>query len=456
MGKRLIAVLALALVFGLTFSAAYAEVQNVKISGDIITSVVARNHFNLDNNAPGDKSVLKQNFLMSQIRVRIDADLTDNVMATVRLINERVWNGQNDANTSSSSNNTNIDLDLAYVALKEFLYSPLTLTVGRQEIKFGNGLIIGNAKAIGTSSSIPTDLTERKAFDAIRATLNYDPLIVDLVYAQVKQTNTTDRNTVSLTGINATYAINKKVDVSAYYWLKKNDDHTTSTMNSTTSRPDELSTIGGLISAAPIEDLSTSLEAAYQFGRNTATNNQKKHNAWAVQAMADYTFSKVKTTPKIGASYTYLSGSKSNNDNSSDKKNDGWDAMFYDQKLNNIVYTILPFSNMNAYNLRASCKPVEDVTVSAVYGYYTVAQKSTGEFSIPGTYNNGTNYYGTDGKSTYTGKAYLGSALDGTITYDYTEDVQFGLTGGYFLPGNALTSDAANATQLIGSMKVTF
>jgi len=441
MGKRLIIVLALALVAGLVFSPVYAEVQNVKVSGDIIASGVARSHFNLVNTNPGDKSVLKQNFLMSQVRVRVDADLTDNVMATVRLINERIWNGQND---TSSGGNSNIDLDLAYVTLKEFLYSPLSLTIGRQEINFGNGFIIGNAKVPGTSTSIPTDLSERKAFDAIRATLDYDPLVVDLVYAQVKQSNSVDRNTVSLAGINASYALNKKVNVSAYYWLKKNNNNTTA------DRPDKLSTIGALISTTPVENLVASLEAAYQFGRNAETSNQKKHDAWALQAMADYTFASVKMTPKIGASYTYLSGNTTGG-----TRNAGWDPMFYDQKLNNIVYTLLPFSNMNALNLKGSCKPVEDLTVSVVYGYYNVAQKNSASFTVPNTYDGGSTYYGS-GTGTYTGKTHLGDALDGTITYDYTEDVQLGLTGGYFLPGDALTSDSANATQIIGSMKVTF
>ncbi|MCG2714658.1 MAG: alginate export family protein [Candidatus Omnitrophica bacterium] len=446
MGKRLILVLALALLVGLTFSAAYAEVQNVKVSGDFIVSGVARNHFNLENNTAGDKSVLKQTFLMSQIRVRIDADLTDNVQATVRLINERIWNGQNDhgvAGHADDNDNTSIDLDLAYVTLKEFLYSPLTLTVGRQEIKFGNGLVIGNAKVIGTSSSIPTDLTERKAFDAIRATLDYDPLVVDLVYAQVKQTNSVDRNTVSLTGINATYAINKKTDVSAYYWLKRNNN-----TGIATSRTDQLSTIGALVSTNPIENLTASFEAAYQFGKNTETLGQKKHNALALQAMVDYTFAKVKMAPKIGASYTYLSGTKTG-----ETRNSGWDSMFYDQKLNNIVYALLPFSNMNAFNLKGSMKPVEDVTVALVYGYYNAAQRDGVGYAFASTYDRGTNY---NINGNYTGKAHLGQALDATVTYDYTEDVQFGLTGGYFLPGNGITVDSANAQQLIGSMKVIF
>lgn len=444
MGKRLIAVLALALIVGLSFGAAYAEVQNVKVSGDILASGVGRSHFNLINSNAGDKSVLKQNFLMSQVRLRVDADLTDNVIATVRLINERIWNGQNDTG-AASTNNGNIDLDLAYATLKEFLYSPLTLTVGRQEIKFGNGLVIGNAKVIGSSSSIPTDLTERKAFDAIRATLDYDPLVADLVYAQVKQSNSVDKNTISLTGINATYALNKKTDVSAYYWLKRNNNNAVTLA----TRADQLSTIGALISSSPIENLTASLEAAYQFGRNSESANQKKHDAWALQAMADYTFAKCKMIPKIGASYTYLTGGLTG----SSTKNAGWDPMFYDQKLNNIVYAILPFSNMNAFNLRGSMKPVDDVTVSLVYGYYDVAQKNSAAFTAPFTRDNGSALLAD---TSYTGKKHLGSALDGTITYDYTEDVQFGLTGGYFLPGDALTSDTANATQLIGSMKVVF
>jgi len=75
--------LALAFLVGMTFSA-YAEVQNVKVSGDIIATGVARNHFNLTNGSAGDKNNIKQSFMMSQVRVRIDADLTDNVAATVR------------------------------------------------------------------------------------------------------------------------------------------------------------------------------------------------------------------------------------------------------------------------------------------------------------------------------------------------------------------------------------
>ena len=46
MHKRLILILALAFVVGVTM-AAYAEVQNVKVSGDLTVKGVARNNFDL-------------------------------------------------------------------------------------------------------------------------------------------------------------------------------------------------------------------------------------------------------------------------------------------------------------------------------------------------------------------------------------------------------------------------
>jgi len=451
MGKRLILVLALALIVGLTFSAAYAEVQNVKVSGDIIASGVARSHFNLTSNG-ADKSILRQNFLMSQIRLRVDADLTDNVAATVRLINERVWNGQND---TISGGTGNIDLDLAYVTLKEFLYSPLNLTIGRQEIRFGNGLIIGRAQIPTGVVNIPTDLTERKAFDAIRATLNYDPLVIDLMFAKINTQDTTRNNDTDLMGINATYALNKKTNVSAYYFLKSDNNNGTSNSK---GKADKVNTIGMLVSSTPIENLALSLEGAYQFGKNDGSTDTSiiynDRSAYALQAMVDYTFAKVKMTPVIGASYTYLSGNKS----ATASSQKSWDAMYYDQKLGNIAYALLGFTDLSVFNLRASCKPVEDVSLSLVYGYYDFAKVKDGAWTYGSShfYDGSTQYYTAASTPLRSGKSHIGDELDATITYDYTEDVQFGLTGGLFLPGKVWDIEKQNATQLIGSMKVTF
>jgi len=440
MGKRLVAVLALALLVGATFSTAYAEVQNVKVSGDINIIGVARDNFNLGSNYDGDNAKEKNRLFGTQTRVRVDADLTDNVAATVRLINERSWN-------TEDNSNTDIDLDLAYVTLKEFLYSPLTLTLGRQEIRFGNQLIIGNSNNyIGTGTGnvlngFPADLSVRNSFDAMRATLNYDPLVIDLVYSKLKNSNTNTSDDADLFGINASYDVTKDLNVQAYIWDKR-DKSSDVVAN---SKKDNVYTLGGLATFRGIEDLVLSLEGAWQFGFNRdytddsdGSVSSDKRRAFALQGLADYTFSKVKFTPSIGLGYTYLSGPR-------DGKYAGWDPMYYNEVLSNIAYAILPFSNMQAINLRASMKPTDDVTLAASFTNYRRAQSSNTLYSP---------YSGTTVNTT--GKKDLGNEVDLTATYDYTEDVQLGLTWGYFVRGKAFASDRGNASQLVGSMKVTF
>ncbi|MCX5706702.1 MAG: alginate export family protein [Candidatus Omnitrophica bacterium] len=453
MSKRLIVILALAFVVGLT-CAAYAEVQNVKVSGDMIMTGFARNTFDLKNGGAGDKRNDNESNIISQIRLRVDADLTDNVSTTVRLINERSW-GKED-NDSDAQGKTNIDLDLAYVTLKEFLYSPLTVTVGRQDMRFGNGLIIGNARNYDTKvlGGVPSDLTERKAFDAVRATLNYDPLIIDLVAAKIVKHDPLRKEDTQLLGVNASYAVSKKINVEGYFFSKRNSDKTNTYSN---VKSDEVYTLGGLVSVDPLDGLKTSLEAAYQFGTyNGVTYNSDgtysktgediARSAYAIQAKADYAIPKFKKySPSVGFMYTLLSGSKSH------KLAHIWDSMYYDQALNNIAYAIIPFNNLQVINLIGKVKPMQDVTLIGNLGFYGRSTNDSATMTAPNVDSSNSSY----GSYTMTQKNYLGTELDLTATYDYTEDVQFGLTAGLFAPGKAFI-DNHDATQLIGSMKVVF
>ena len=132
----------------------------------------------------------KQNVFITQTRLRVDADLSDNVSTTVGLINERAWNAE--GNDSSNGGNsptgydTNVQLYLASVTMRELLYSPLTVQVGRQVFSYGNGLIMGdggvNNLATGNLQFIAQDLTERTAYDGVKAVLDYKPLTIDMFY----------------------------------------------------------------------------------------------------------------------------------------------------------------------------------------------------------------------------------------------------------------------------------
>ncbi|MGE5309380.1 MAG: hypothetical protein ACM3OC_09870, partial [Deltaproteobacteria bacterium] len=86
MSKRLFvfALIALTVCF---VSTAYAEVQNVKVGGDLTIAGVVRNDV---NQAKGNNKT-DVSGVASIARVKVDANLTDNVDVTFRLLNERAW-----------------------------------------------------------------------------------------------------------------------------------------------------------------------------------------------------------------------------------------------------------------------------------------------------------------------------------------------------------------------------
>ena len=95
--KRLLLVGLLAFAVALT-GTAYAEVQNIKVSGDLDMKAISHHNYDLklkQKNESGHVGVGpitnddNSNFLLSTLHVNVDADLTDNVSTSVRLLNQR-------------------------------------------------------------------------------------------------------------------------------------------------------------------------------------------------------------------------------------------------------------------------------------------------------------------------------------------------------------------------------
>jgi hypothetical protein len=472
MSKRLILVLAVLLGIGLC-GTTYAAVQNVKVSGDITLTGAVRNHLSLEDWETCSTPDFEDNTsaMLSQVRVRVDADLTDNVSTTVRLLNERTWGDEADySNNTSRINNSDVSVDLAYVTLKEFLYSPLTLTLGRQELRFGNGLIIGDPDTNGiadghgtTTRYLPNsldDLSKRKAFDAIRATLDYNPLVVDLVYAKIDEQQVDIDNDVNFYGVNAAYAVNKDLNTEGYYFQRTREPGYLSVATAT-DEPENTRVVGARGVYTGIENMLLGLEGAYQFGNHVSrvatypddiaarAGQSSKVNAYAIQSIMQYAFPKVKYEPVARFAYTYLSGEKYLNQGDNYR---GWNPMFEDQAGGTLYNKILGFSNAQLFNLCGIVKPMEDVTAKLDYTYLRLNQPYTAVATgviLSGVASDPA-YKMTNAKS-------LGHEIDLLLTYDYTEDVQFALNTGAFIPGEAFTHDNDNtATQVIGSMKVTF
>jgi len=215
MGKTLVLICVMAIAVALTIPA-YAEVQNIKVSGDMALRSIIRDDYDLDENNTDVDGDNAETFFMQSVGLNVDADLTDNVEASVRLVNQRDWD-----NNSSGANDFDVDLDLAYVTLKEMLYEPLTLKVGRQDLWFGRGFIIGANVQDFNGAIGANEYTETTAFDAIRATLDYAPWTVDLVYSKIDENNTPRADDVNLYGVNAGYVFDTmNGEAEAYYFAR--------------------------------------------------------------------------------------------------------------------------------------------------------------------------------------------------------------------------------------------
>jgi len=481
-------------------SPAFAAIQNVKVSGDITTSWVYQNSLNLGTTdtteglAPyatsgtgvvGDKH---QNVFVTQTRLRVDADLSDNVSTEVGLINERAWNAEYSPAGSSSTTvanlDTNVQLYLATLTLREFLYSPLTLTIGRQAFNFGNGLILGNGGPSniggGNLLYIDQDLTERTAYDGVTATLDYKPLTISMIYFKNQQnvlngTPNADQSSSDVLGYNANYQLSDPWStVVEQYVFARMDGHNNGAAfdapsnigTTSTDKPDTMYVPGLRASTNPTKSLNLQGEVAWELGNHpvvgTTSVQQSEHrDAMAAQALASYTLPVLeKYKPSVNASYTYVSGDKNATQDyagdhvSSAKTFSAWDEFNSIQGAGTIYRSIFPMSNEHIVSVGASANPLEDVTAAVTWsGLWAATSFSSSENALTLYQPNGTTITpATNGRGTWEG-----NETDVNLTYNYTEDVTFGLSLGWFVPGDVFTANNHDtASQAIANVAVTF
>ena len=496
--------LCLVALIGFVALPAFAAVQNVKISGDINVSGVARSNLDLDKSSSVANTVGlnsnqdSQSDFLSITRVKVDADLTDNVSTSVRLLSERNWNGDSTLGTTANRNigltvagtsgdENDIDLDLASITLREFLTPAMTLTAGRQELRFGNGWIVGdpdtNGLALG-SELAEGDLSSRKAFDAIRARLDYNPLVLDIIYAKIAENVSTLNDDTTLGGINAGYELSANTNLEGFFFSKVRgvtgtngatsvDGGVITNFDTAKQSADVVNTIGGRVVNKSVKNLTIDAQAGYQFGTYnpkldpnarfiSATDKAETsaRSAWGTEVAATYDLKDVsmvsKYEPTLTGVYVYLSGES--RDKVGNKTYKGWDGMFEDQTFGHLINAVMGFSNVHLAGLSLKAKPATDLTAKLDYisGWFAKRYPEGRAAVLSGV--SGARQF-TMGKTPH-----FGQEIDLTLNYDYTEDVQMSLLGGVLLPTKAINARSAAdpfrqraiATEVIGSMKVTF
>jgi len=405
---------------------ANAKVQNVKVSGDITTFGFYRDDYDFKSNS--SSSGTDGAWYSTITRLQVKSDLTDKVGTLILLSNERDWNQE-------SNSSTDIDIDLAYVTLKEMFYSPLTLTIGKQELVFGNAMVVG---ASGTNYTALTadDYSARAAFDAIRLTFDYTPWAIDILTAKIRDD---DVDSIvaneDLYGINAFYGFNKfNTSTEGYVFVK----------NSNTQDEQKIYTIGTRAVINPIKNLSLTGELAFQTGDYSATRNQE---AWALDLGSEYTWANSVYIPSFRLIYNYRSGEETGGLGDYE----AWDPMYEDQ-VKGRIYDFLfaganggDSSNVHIINVGGSIQPVDSITLNFDYYHYILDEK----FSA-GSHPANSNY-------TVVVDDDAGDEIDFLVEYAYTEDVTFGLEANWFFPGDAFADvNDDSATQIVGSVSVAF
>ena len=465
---------------------AFASVQNVKVSGSVNSSWIVRDQFDL-----GDRTIAEnyyQNFLITQAILRVDANLTDKVDATVSLINERAWGDEgNDIDSTGTSTDTSegandVDIHLAFVKIREMLYSPLTVYIGRQVFAYGNSFVIdatgtNNSTSAGGLDGVAEDMTMRSALDAVRMVFDYNPLTIDVVAAKIDQGNLGGTglhdDDIDLFGANANYKLGDKWDttVEGYFWAKI-DQSTKGGSPGFGLKPDTVYMPGAHVSTNPVKGLNLQAEGAIQRGNKAITASNPDNvirEAIGGQVVANYMLPFEKTakwSPVVTGVYTYVSGDSNpneNGNNAGDQHYTAWDPMLENQGGGNIYNTLFDLSNAHIALLKAQVKPMEDVTTSVEFTRMWLDKEIAGAGqSFVGNCSGSSCFVlkQPDGSTTnprVTTNKHIGDEVGLAAVYQYTEDVSFGAKANYFMPGRMFHKDNSNnASQYIVNANVNF
>jgi hypothetical protein len=476
---------------------AFAETQTVKVSGALDAYWFYRNNLDLrDGNDAGaipegstvpsspvtTASGINQsdgdNYFMSIAQVEVAADLTDNVSVVIRLLNQRDWNAdafrdsqQDQGGTASVSRGSENDedefdvvVDLAYVQMKEIFYAPLTLTIGRQDLWFGRGFVLGANYQDHNNSIQADEFTGTLAFDAARATLDFNPWTLDFVFANVDENRHDPEDDRHFWWVNVNYQFAEYNAEAETYFMADVDKATLAsaatgaagTVDAPRTSADNLTyTIGARGQFDPIPQITLGGEAAWQFGDyfSTATAIERDRDAFAAELFGEYRFDN-QWKPLIGLQYVFFSGDGGTNTTSD---YEAWTTLYRYRTFGAIrdwqevnYETALAVDqqagqNQQHFAVYSSIMPLEDMKIDGkFYWFWTDEDIISGATTLNDE---------------------IGYELDLNVAYDYTEDVTFGVGLAWFWPGDLFDNQIgggtagdtdATAFQTVSSVKVAF
>ncbi len=287
---------------------AFAELQNVIVGGQVR---VRGNWYTVDDH--GMYGLNDEKFVEQRTKLNVRADFTDQVSAFIEMDSYDWWGEgfrSNYLTGVDSRGAANIDLYQGYIEAKEMFGLPVQLRVGRQELVFGSGWLVG----ANESGPYFTGLS----FDAVRATYTGSSFSVDAFASKlVERSPIEEDGDVDFYGIYASCTAVENMVFDAYWLYVRDAAYTQS----------DLQTVG-LRAAGKLNAFHYEAEVDYQYGdSDRGPYDDENYDNWACNVTAGYFFDAPwKPHPFIG--FTYLQGD-----------NDGYsfNRLFSDNRLGKTI-----------------------------------------------------------------------------------------------------------------------
>ena len=346
------------------------------------------------------------NRVEEKINLDIDADMTDNVSVHIGLEQVGAWGAMLGAAVGPTIDGQTAALavDEAYIVVKELIIEQLTVKAGVQMVEYslrndGNAMFL-SAPEMG----------------AWKATLNYDPLYVDLTIATVMESrNTMGVMDTALYALGVEYYLENKGKIQVIIFSVTNEDADISLVEYSAG-----------VTYMVMEDLEIFVQIGGQGGEWGDGNDT---GCMAYNLGAEYTFSKVNRKPYVGLSYQYFGGDDTDSDWINLGDVDETVVLEADRGLrdhNNGYRAKILTDNYSVIRLVGGCVVDEKTTVDAGLGIFSMVDDGSAAGLVAG------------------GDTDIGMEIDVKVSHKLTDDLTVGVGLGYVASGDAIENTGDN------------
>ena len=356
------------------------DAQVVTIGGEV------RERYEFRDQADFNASVNDTlSFIGSRIRLHLNYEVTPDIAAFIQFQDARLFGSE----ATTFSNDNNVDLHQGYLMVKNL--GALNLTIGRQELMFGDSRLVGN---FGWSNT-------GRSFDGLRVTYLAVPVRVDLWGTTVKQYGTTianpnpsftpatsNRDAQQFYGLYGSLktALATVEPYVLYFWDTGNA--TPSVIKAPLTTGQRRTTVGlRLDGKAANESIDFTGEGAYQVGSmdarpligTTPASPESDISAYAIAVKAGYT-APVGIKPRIGIEYDRASGDEDRNDDTLQT----FENLFPTNHIHYGYIDYVGWRNMQDLRLSVSVKPTATSGVSLDYHRFSLVEKDDNWYAASG------------------------------------------------------------------------